>query len=143
MKFPLLILFLFLITTAATSQGKNKYPKTTFKVVGYYFLNSAIKDTVYADSNYLFLDRITHLNIAFINPDSAGNFKQDFAIDTLIKKAHKKNVKVLASIAGGGPHPYYEVLLKDDKRKMLVNNLVSLVHLYDLDGIDVDPKEVI
>lgn len=138
MKFPLLILFLFLISSAAISQRKNKYPKTTFKVVGYYFLNSAIKDTVYADSNYLFLDRITHLNIAFINPDSTGNFKQDFAIDTLIKKAHKKNVKVLASIAGGGPHPYYAVLLKDDKRKGLINNLVSLVHSYDLDGIDVD-----
>lgn len=138
MKFPLLILFLFLISSETTSQRKNKYPKTTFKVVGYYFLNSAIRDTIFADSNYLFLDGITHLNIAFINPDSTGNFKQDLAIDTLIKKAHKKNVKVLASIAGGGPHPYYAALLKDDKRKILVNNLVSLVHLYDLDGIDVD-----
>lgn len=137
MKYPLLILFLFLVLSTATSQKKNR-DSQTFKVVGYYFLNSAIEDTVYADSNYLFLDGITHLNIAFINPDSAGNFKQDFAIDTLIKKAHNKNVKVLASIAGGGPHPYYAILLKDDKRKGFVNNLVSLVQSYNLDGIDVD-----
>src|SRR5919112_2025884 len=125
MKLTLLILFLFLISSKTTSQRENKYPKTAFKVVGYYFLNSAIRDTTYSDSNYLFLDRITHLNIAFINPDSTGNFKQDLAIDTLIKKAHKKDVKVLASIGGGGPHPYYAVLLKDDKRKTLVKNLVS------------------
>ena len=96
-------------------------------MVGYYFLNAAIRDTAYADSNYLFLNKITHLNIAFINPDSTGNFNQYLAIDTLIKKAHKKNVKVLASIAGGGRHPYYAALLQDDKRKMFVNNLVSLL----------------
>lgn len=138
MKFPLLILSLLLIYAAAPGQKKNKKPRSNFKVVGYYLLNAAIEDTAYADSNYLFLHKITHLNIAFINPDSAGNFKQDLAIDTLIKKAHKKKVKVLASIAGGGPHPYYRVLLQDDKRKMFVSNLVSLVQRYNLDGIDVD-----
>ncbi len=45
---------------------------------------------------------------------------------------------MLASIAGGGSHAYYSVLLQDDKRKMLVDNLVDLVKRYDLDGIDVD-----
>ncbi len=119
-------------------QKKNRKPSSSFKVVGYYFLNAALKDSVHADSSYLFLNKITHLNIAFINPDSNGIFKQDLAIDTLIKKAHDKNVKVLASIAGGGSHPYYSVLLQNDKRKMLVNNLVSFVQKYNLDGIDVD-----
>ncbi len=138
MRFPLLIVFLILLCSAAYSQKKNKKPHPHFKVVGYYLLNAAIEDTIYADSSYLFLNKITHLNIAFINPDSTGNFARDLAIDTLIKKAHNKNVKVLASIAGGGPHPYYAVLLQDDKRKILVDNLVSLVQRYNLDGIDVD-----
>lgn len=106
--------------------------------MGYYLLNAALKDTVYADSNYLFLDKITHLNIAFINPDSTGNFKQDLAIDSLIEKAHRKNVKVLASIAGGGRHPYYSLLLSDNKRKFFINSLIGLVYKYNLDGIDVD-----
>lgn len=120
------------------SQKKNKKSPISFKVVGYYFLNSALRDTVHADSTYLFLNKITHLNIAFINPDTTGNFRQDLAIDTLIKKAHKKKVKVLASIAGGGSHAYYAALLQDDKRKFFIGNLVSLVKRYDLDGIDVD-----
>lgn len=137
-KFPLLIVFLLLIVSAVLGQKKNKKSQSPFKVVGYYLLNAAIEDTVYADSNYLFLNKITHLNIAFINPDSTGKFKQDIAIDTLIEKAHQKKVKVLASIAGGGPHPYYAVLLQDDKRKRFVQNLVSLVQRYNLDGIDVD-----
>lgn len=136
--FSLLFLFLLLFSSEVISQEKNKKQKRPFKVVGYYLLNSALNDTVYADSGYLFLDKITHLNIAFINPDSTGNFRQDLAIDTLIKKAHKKNVKVLASIAGGGPHPYYSFLLRDDKRSFFINNLVALVRRYNLDGIDVD-----
>src|SRR3954468_23859336 len=97
----LLILFSLMICLVVVAQKKNKKRESPFRIVGYYFLNEAIKDTAYADSNYLFLDKITHLNIAFINPDSAGNFKQDLAIDTLIKKAHEKKVKVLGSIAGG------------------------------------------
>ncbi len=138
MNFSLSLLFLLLISSTLLSQSKNKRPQTPFKVVGYYFLNSAIRDTVHADSSYLFLNKITHLNIAFINPDSTGSFSQHLAIDTLIKKAHKKNVKVLASIAGGGSHPYYAILLQNDKRKLLVDNLVSFIKRYDLDGIDVD-----
>ncbi|MGN6530197.1 MAG: glycosyl hydrolase family 18 protein, partial [Ginsengibacter sp.] len=118
------------------SQKKNK-PKT-FKVVGYYFLNAALRDTIHADSSYLFLNKITHLNIAFINPDSTGNFNQNLSIDALIKKAHQKKVKVLASIAGGGSHPYYHALLRDQNRKLFIQNLVSLVKRYDLEGIDVD-----
>jgi len=115
-----------------------KRPSASFKVVGYYFLYTAVRDTVHADSTYLFLNKITHLNIAFINPDRGGNFDQNLAIDTLIKKAHQKNVKVLASIGGGGSHEYFHKLLENDKRKFFINNLISLVQRYDLDGIDVD-----
>jgi GH18 family chitinase len=130
-------LLLVTFCTIAFGQRKNKNVNS-FKIVGYYFLNAALKDTVHADSNYLFLDKITHLNIAFINPDSAGNFNPDLKIDTFIKKAHEKNVKVLASIAGGGPHLYYRTLLADSNRKDFIHNLLLLVKRYDLDGIDVD-----
>src|SRR6185437_11804289 len=49
-----------------------------------------------------------------------------------------KNVKVLASIAGGGSHAYYSRLLQDNKRKIFIENLVAMVKRYQLDGIDVD-----
>ncbi|HEU5364472.1 MAG TPA: glycosyl hydrolase family 18 protein [Hanamia sp.] len=131
-------LLLLIISVLSFSQKKNKPDNKAFKIVGYYFLNTALRDTVHADSSYLFLNKITHLNIAFINPDSSGNFRQNLAIDTLIKKAHQKKVKVLASIAGGGSHVYYHMLLRDNNQKLFVQNIVSLVKRYDLDGIDVD-----
>ncbi len=136
LKSVLLTFLLSALSLLSFSQKKNKME--SFKIVGYYFLNAALRDTVHADSSYLFLNKITHLNLAFINPDSSGNFNQNLAIDTLIKKAHHKKVKVLASIAGGGPHPYYHILLQDDHRKLFIENLVSMVKRYDLDGVDVD-----
>ena len=139
MKPKVIALLVFLIIPFSVfSQKNNKTSAAKFKVVGYYFLNAAQNDSLYADSTYLFLNKITHLNIAFINPDSNGNFTRHLAIDTLIKKAHKKKVKVLASIAGGGSHAYYASLLHDDKRTGFIKNLVSLVRQYNLDGIDVD-----
>jgi GH18 family chitinase len=84
-------------------------------------------------------NKVTHINLYFLNPDSSGNFTHDLsAVIPFIKMSHTQNVKVLASIVGGGPHPYYAKLLKDDKRAMLINNLMSIVLQTGLDGIDVD-----
>lgn len=133
-----LILPLLLLSFKTISQVRSNALPNSFKIVGYYFLYTAVRDTIHADSTYQFLNKITHLNIAFINPDSAGNFRNDLAIDTLIKKAHQKNVKVLASLGGGSAHPYFAALLDNKNRKMFIDNLVSMVKRYDLDGVDVD-----
>jgi GH18 family chitinase len=55
-----------------------------------------------------------------------------------VKKAHKKGLKVLVSIGGGGAHPYYHRLLQDDKRGMIVQKLVDIVVEHNLDGLDND-----
>ncbi|MGH2648774.1 MAG: hypothetical protein ACRDE8_14450, partial [Ginsengibacter sp.] len=89
-KFSFPGVLLLLISLIAMGQQKNTLSTNSFKIVGYYFLNAALRDTFHADSSYLFLNNITHLNIAFINPDSNGIFKQDYAIDTLVKKGHAK-----------------------------------------------------
>src|SRR5438105_4721742 len=110
-----LIAFMLLISSEGTSQATNKKAPKSFKVVGYYLLNSLLRDTVQNDSNYTFLDRVTHVNVAFINPDTSGNFAKDLAIEAFIKRAHNKNVKVLPSIAGGGPHTiirHYYAMIK-------------------------------
>ena len=137
-KCLLFVALLFLFSSVAISQSKKEQIAPAFKIVGYYFLHAAISDSIHGDTDYHFLDKITHLNLAFINPDSTGHFQGQFAIDTLVKKAHQKGVKVLASIAGGGPHPYYATLLQEEHRPLFVRNLVSLVQQYHLDGIDVD-----
>src|SRR5688572_5234097 len=122
--------FLFLPAKAQTS---NEAP--AFRVVGYYSLQSAMT----ADFKNVPFDKVTHINLYFLNPDSLGNLTGDFsALTPFIKTAHTKNVKVLVSIAGGGKHPYYAKLLKDNKRAMLINKLLSIVLQHDLDGIDVD-----
>ena len=83
--------------------------------------------------------RLTHINLWFLNPDSAGNFVRDLSrLKPFITNAHKKNIKVLFSIGGGSKQPQYHYLLKDDRRLDLVTKLVNEAVKYDVDGIDVD-----
>lgn len=123
-----LILFLGLSLPGSTQE------KSGFKIVGYYSLRSAMNDF----GRFPF-KRVTHVNLFFMNPDTMGNFTQDFsALKPFISKAHKKNVKVLFSIAGGGPHPYYHKLLDDSNRSLFISNLIGQMEKYGFDGIDVD-----
>ena len=126
----LIFAFLFFANNAQTLNGGAR-----FRVVGYYSLDSAMT----TDLKIFPFNKLTHINLYFLNPDSSGNFSRNFsALIPFIKAAHTKNVAVLASIAGGGKHPYYAKLLKDNNRAMLINNLLSIVLRYDLDGVDVD-----
>src|SRR5690606_27178047 len=97
-------LFLFVVSV----QGQTKKNKD-FRVVGYYLLQPAMS----VDIKTVPFDRLTHINLAFLNPDTLGNFNQDLSpLIPFIKAAHAKNVKVLPSIAGGGDHSYYHKLLE-------------------------------
>ena len=132
LRVSLLSVFIFLLFTSIAQSVKDK---SKFKVVGYYSLQSAMTDSL---SNVPF-DQLTHINLWFLNPDTLGNFNQDFsALQPFVNAAHAKNIKVLPSIGGGSPQPYYHSLLKEDKRAMFINNLVAVVTKYNLDGVDVD-----
>jgi chitinase len=124
--------FAFLLSAG---KGQTSNDSTAFRIIGYYSLESAMT----TDFKNVPFNKLTHINLYFLNPDSSGNFHRDFsALIPFIKAAHDENVKVLASIAGGGRHPYYANLLKDINRTRLINNLLSIVLKYNLDGIDVD-----
>lgn len=111
---------------------------TAFKIVGYYSLQSALKN----DFKSFPFEKITHIDLYFLNPDSLGNFHQNLtALISFINAAHAKHVKVLVSIGGGGKHPYYAKLLKDSSRTTLVNKLIAIAVKYNLDGIDVDLED--
>ncbi len=130
-KYLLTVIILIIITCQSQAQ-KNT---SKFKIVGYYSLNSALT----ADLATVPFNKLTHINLFFLNPDTLGNFNQDLsAIVPFIKAAHANNVKVLPSIAGGGKHEYYHNLLKDNKRNKFVQDLLQIVLTYDFDGIDVD-----
>jgi chitinase len=127
-------LFVILLVNILIFPIEAKQLKHDFKIVGYYSIRSAMEDY----KKFPF-SSLTHVNLSFLNPDTLGNFTRDLsALKPFIDKAHKKNVKVLFSIAGGSEHPYYHKLLKDDNRAMFIRNLLSQVINYNFDGIDVD-----
>jgi chitinase len=104
-----------------------------FRVVGYVPLGRVAPDV-----SKISFQRLTHLNIAFVNPDSTGNLILREGFDSLIQKAHENNIKVLASIGGGSFNPYYSYWLSDSNRKTLTARFVQLVIDHQLDGLDVD-----
>ena len=131
-KLCLIAAFCLLLLSLQAQAPKSK---SKFKIVGYYSLKSALT----ADLTTVPFDKLTHINLFFLNPDTLGNFTQDFpSLVPFIQAAHAHNVKVLPSIAGGGRHAYYHNLLKDDKRDKFINDLLQIVLTYDFDGIDVD-----
>ena len=113
----------------------DKYPNG-FKVIGYFPTWGAF------DSNLTVADftKLTHINIAFVNPDKDGNLEDnvsDEQIGSLVEKAKLHNVKVSMSL-GGAIAPSYEALLNNDNRANFVARLISYVEKHNLDGIDVD-----
>jgi chitinase len=103
------------------------------------------------------LSQLTHINIAFLNPDANGvldaggvmTCMQDQAhvpvtaqdLRDVVTRAHAGGVKVLASL-GGGQIPAcsgdWSQWLSEGHRAALIQNLMQYVKDYDLDGLDVD-----
>lgn len=129
---------LLLAVTSIASVTLTAQRDPNFKIVGYYPIEQAMK----VDTTAVPFNRLTHLMLAFVNPDSAGNLNQDFsALNSFINAAHSHNVKVLYSIGGGSYVGQYHALLKDGKRQELIKNLVVKVNQQNADGIDVDLEE--
>jgi chitinase len=125
----LLILLLTCLQFQAISRPKK------YRITG----NLSLRAAMTADLKTIPFDKLTYINLTFLNPDTSGNFTEDFsALIPFIKAAHAKKVKVIASIAGGTRHTYYDKLLKDDRREQFINDFLSIVLKYGLDGINID-----
>ncbi len=112
-----------------------------FKIVGYI--------PNYRDlngfSNSFDFRRVTHLNIAFKNPDSGGNLQALTSPEAyLISTAHSHGVKVLISIGGastgnsGTLQSTYYNLMTSANRSSFSSLLKQYVVSNNIDGIDVD-----
>lgn len=129
--FLIICLFIGLQTT----KGQSHVNEKKFRIVGYYSLKKAMMDSI---SDVPF-EKLTHINLYFLNPDTSGNFNEDFsALSPFLQAAHRHHVKVLPSIAGGGRHDYYHNLLKNQNRGKLISSLLKIVTDNGFDGIDVD-----
>lgn len=105
-----------------------------FVVVGY----TRNYPTLLEDVRHLQLDKITHLNIAFLHPDPSGKITAPADLKTVAALAHGQHVKVLISIGGGEPPEYLPQLLGGNKQAALIASLTQIATENDLDGIDVD-----
>jgi len=108
--------------------------RSNFRVIGYL----PGKENLVASARTIDYSKITHLYIAFINPDSLGNLKGTEYLKEVAMITHAKNVKIMASIGGGGAPAYYPSFLIGEKKTKLISDLVNLAVENNLDGIDVD-----
>lgn len=128
------------------------------KVIGYIASFTDMKATIDKTD----LSKLTHINLAFTNPDAQGKLIDNGVMTCMpgmqggnvsvadvryvVDKAQAAGVKVLASVAGGvipSCSGNWEILLQPTNRQSVVDNLIALMEELGLDGIDVDIEGVL
>ena len=124
------------IATQQTKTQQNQLVKT-FRVVGYLNTWSNFPNSI----NSVDLAKLTHINIAFANPDASGNLTSFSGLTTVAAKAHASNVKVLISLGGadlGGSDAYWKNLTNTSNVNTFCNKILSYLQANNLDGVDID-----
>lgn len=131
-SFHLLFGALLLTATALHAQ-----PKIVAYVPNWIELKTFVPQIDYA--------KLTHINIAFENPEDAnGTLSFHAENDLLITQAHAHGVKILVSIGGGSSsedkvmRARYFDLISAEKRAGFVAQLAAYVSDHGFDGLDVD-----
>ena len=110
-----------------------------FKVVGYL----AMWDFDTSCTAKIQWDRLTHINLAFANPDANGDLHIDGPDPSpLVNAAHQHGVKVFISLAGGYLLPEWETAwnywMQTEYRAAYIAKILQFVATHDLDGVDID-----
>ncbi|MEO3745753.1 glycosyl hydrolase family 18 protein [Plantactinospora sp. B5E13] len=96
------------------------------------------------DVNAIQYNKLTHINYAFVLPNSNGTLRaveNPGKLSTLVSRAHSSNVKVSIAIGGwnDGDDSAFEALAANaSTRTTFVNSVVNFVNQYGLDGVDMD-----
>lgn len=111
----------------------------TARVVGYLSTDN------FSKMNSIQFCKLTHLNLAFANPDKNGNLVFNGDIDGLIKyaKSVNPNIVISISVAGGvisdeQATNWSSLIDKPENRPAFIQNIINFVELHHLDGVDVD-----
>ena len=128
----ILVVLLLLLSFAAEAYAE----KTDFKIVGY------LSGGSFKKIDELALNKLTHLNLAFANPNQEGNlvFGRNADIKPVVTKGHDAGLKVYVSLAGGGrpPKTAWRTALQPANRSTFIRNILAFVEENSLDGVDVD-----
>ncbi|KQO20666.1 glycoside hydrolase [Flavobacterium sp. Leaf82] len=137
---------------------KNNYKGMPLKwtiilVLGVFNLSIAQKKVIAYVPNWVDLNsfsstiqysKLTHINIAFENPDANGYLSYNSGNTTLINAAHNQNVKVFVSLGGGAIseggaiRDNYFNLITSGNRTAFIQKIYDYVVAHNFDGVDVD-----
>ncbi|MEO8534091.1 MAG: glycosyl hydrolase family 18 protein [Flavobacterium sp.] len=120
---------------AEIDNSKNK----SARVVGYLSSDNLGK------INVIPFCKLTHLNLAFANPDQQGNLNFNGDIDAVLKyvRSVNPNIKISISVAGGvltaEQAANWSLLIdKSENRPAFIQKIMAFVDQHQLDGVDVD-----
>ena len=121
----------FMTTTFTSSPTP---PASSFRIVAY-ATEAVIPNTIP-------YTQLTHINYAFLIPNSDGTFVpliNPWKLQQIVSDAHTHNVRVLVSVGGWGMDQQFEQMALDPKtRSAFVANLSAFINQYQLDGADID-----
>ncbi|KAA2240419.1 T9SS type A sorting domain-containing protein [Chitinophaga agrisoli] len=126
-------LLLLLLLLGVSWQGFSQ-----FKVIGY------IPSWGNVDLNAVQYTKLTHINYAFILPNTNGTLQglpDPGRLQTIVSRGHAAGVKVMISVGGwnnGNDGGFHGLAANSGSRTTFVNALVNLVNQYNLDGVDID-----
>jgi hypothetical protein len=135
--FTAFVLVLSLFVLSLAQQTPAKALPSGFKIVGYFTSWSGVLSEIQ-------LDKLTHVNYAFILPNGDGSLQalpNPSLLQSLVSAAHARGVKVLISVGGwndGNDSGFESLAATSTGRTNFTNNLVNLVNQYNLDGVDID-----
>jgi chitinase len=137
---------------------KNNYKTMPLKwmvilVFGVFNLSMAQKKVIAYVPNWVDLNsfsttiqysKLTHINIAFENPDANGYLSFNSGNNAIIQAAHNQNVKVFVSLGGGSIseggaiRDNYFNLITSGNRTAFIQKIYDYVVAHNFDGVDVD-----
>lgn len=137
---------------------KNNYRRMPLKwtiilVLGVFNLSIAQKKVIAYIPNWIDLNafsssvqygKLTHINIAFENPDANGYLTFNSGSNTIINAAHSQNVKVFVSLGGGAVseggaiRDNYFNLITPGNRTAFIQKIYDYVVAHNFDGVDMD-----
>ena len=124
---------IWIILISALSQS-NIALGQDFKTVGY------LPTYRFSTIDNIELDKLTHLNIAFANPDANGHLRTEgTSITSVVQQAHEAGLDVYIALAGAAsPLSVWENWITPNKRSSFIKGIMEYVKKHDLQGIDVD-----
>ncbi len=124
---------LFCLPTPVNAQTE---AQTQMRIVGY------LPDWSYRAYEELTFSNLTHINIAFCNPDANGElfcYIPDEKLHEIVTLAHEQDVKVMIALGGAGGCDNYQQYLENPEKMAAFNeNIMEYCDRYDLDGLDLD-----